>query len=67
MKDGIFKRDHYLETIKYEEGGRTLFLILTEEHLILLDAAQKSVWWHINSQLIGVIDKLKNGLIIRLT
>lgn len=65
VKDGIFKNDHYIETLKYQEDDRTLFLILSEEHLILLDARQKSVWWSISSQNISNIDKLENGLILR--
>lgn len=32
-------KDHYIETIKYEEDERVLFLIFTEENIILLDVA----------------------------
>jgi len=47
IKEKKFRKDHYIETIKFKEGNITFFLIITEEHLILLEAAQKSVWWHI--------------------
>lgn len=66
IKEKLFRKDHYIETVKFELGERTLFLIITEEHIILLEAAQKSVWWHIQSDLIAVIEKYKNGLILNL-
>ena len=43
-----------------------MFLILTEEHLLLIDAHQKAIWWYFNSQIIEVIHKLENGLILEL-
>ena len=66
VKDGIFKKNHYLETIKFEENERSLFLIHTEEHIILLEAAQKCVWWHIPSNWIQHVSKVQNGLILHL-
>eukprot|EP00347_Sterkiella_histriomuscorum_P018285 403346093 len=65
VKDGVFENTHYIETIKYQEGERALFLIICEEHLILMDARQKAVWWNVNPQNILHIDKLQNGLILR--
>ena len=56
-----------METIKYKEQNRTMFLVLSEEHLLLLDAAQKSMKWHIDSNKIDHVIKFKNGLIIELT
>jgi hypothetical protein len=44
-----------------------MFLVLSEEHIILLDAAQKSMKWHIDSSKIESVIKFKNGLIIELT
>ena len=44
-----------------------MFLVLSEEHLLLLDAAQKSMKWHIDSSKIDHVIKFKNGLIIELT
>ena len=49
VKDGFFKKNNYLETIKFEENERSLFLIHTVEYIILLEAAQKCLWWHIPS------------------
>lgn len=37
--EGPFKKNHYIETIKFKDGERIRFLVLSEEHLILLDAA----------------------------
>jgi|LauGreDrversion4_2_1035121.scaffolds.fasta_scaffold125709_3 hypothetical protein len=47
--DGPFKRDHYLETINFQDDDRMSYLVLSEEHLILLDAAQKSMKWNVDS------------------
>ena len=62
-----FKNDRYLEAIPYTDNQRTMLLVLSEEHLLLLDAAQKSLKWFINSSQISDIEKFKNGLIINLT
>lgn len=72
IKEGYFSKDIYIETIKYEEGEegvrpRTLFLIITEKHLILMEAAQKSVWWHIDIKKIETMERYQNGLMIKLT
>ena len=64
LKERAFEDDHYIETIKFKEKGTTMFLILTEEHLLLIDAHQKAIWWYFNSQIIEVIQKLENGLIL---
>lgn len=37
--EGPFKKDHYIETIKFKDGDRTRFLVVSEEHIVLLDAA----------------------------
>jgi hypothetical protein len=62
-----FKKDHYIEAIPYKDNQRTMLLVLSEEHLILLDAAQKSLKWYIVSSHISDIEKFKNGMIINLT
>ena len=56
-----------MEAIPYTDNQRTMLLVLSEEHLLLLDAAQKSLKWFINSSQISDIEKFKNGLIINLT
>ena len=40
---------------------------MSEEHLVLLDAAQKSMKWHIDSSKIKDVIMFKNGLIIELS
>ena len=64
--DGPFKKDHYIETIKFKDGDRMRFLVLSEEHLVLLDAAQKSMKWNVDSKNISMIEKFQNGLMIHL-
>jgi len=64
--DGPFKRDHYLENIKFLNGDRMHYLVVTEEHLILLDAMQKSMKWNVDSNNVSVIEKFQNGLMIHL-
>ncbi len=67
--EGPFKKDHYIETININnvKDSRARFLVLSEEHLVLLDVAQKSLKWHIDSKMIKQIEKFQNGLMIYLT
>ena len=63
LEQGEFQMDHFLE-IKLVLPH---MLLLTEEHLLLIETSQKVLVWHVPTHLIAGATKLKNGLIVELS
>ena len=42
------------------------FLVLTEEHVLMIEATQKALVWHFETNAIDSVEQLRNGVMVRL-
>jgi|LauGreDrversion4_2_1035121.scaffolds.fasta_scaffold03543_17 hypothetical protein len=66
IKEGAFENEHYIGYRVVKPDNASLFLILTEEHLFLIEANSKDLMWHIKCNSISSTANIENGIIIHL-
>jgi len=65
-KDGKFKNDHFVDAVVFQERSSKFFLIMTEEHVILIESSQKSVKWDVLADHLTTIEQYETGLQLNL-
>ena len=48
------------------DGENPHFLVLTEEHVFLIEATQKALVWHFKTNAIDTVEILRNGVMVKL-
>lgn len=66
VKKGLFLQDHFLESYMYEVKHKLFMLLMTTEHVALIDTNQINVVWNIRSSSMMLVEKHRNGLKIYL-
>jgi len=67
IQENKYEENHFLDMMLIKPKGlNPHFLLLTEEHLFLIEASQKALVWHIKTTLVQDVSKVENGILINL-
>ena len=67
IQEGQFEHEHYIGYRVVKPDNASLFLILTEEHLFLIEANSKGLLWLIKSKNMDRLEQIQNtGIIVHL-